>query len=711
MARKVQDYKTDVHNNWCPGCVLPETPIHTNPNLKPIEQIRVGDHVLGLDGHYHRVTEVYRHRHLGKMYRVKAKCFGETVLTPEHPVLIARRLHPKRHNERFELIWERADRIRKRDYVAYPIPSEIVDVERLPLPKKLPMDRRSTPLPEEVEVSGELLRLTGYYLAEGWIDTRSAVKGGIDAAVCFSFHIEEREYVEDLKEIIHRLFGLEAIVKEKPESHQVSIYVNSSRLARAFREWFGSGAANKRIPYFMMLLPLQKQWELLVGLWRGDGWVDSTRPRAHYKTISKTLCEQMKLLLLRQGIAPSIHTSKSSGIHQTSYAIYVMGKRDFPRLAEILGLPRRTLPSGKPPSTVFVKECLRDVTDADQLHRFVMVPVAQVDSFEYDGEVWNLEVEDVQCYVSGNAILHNCGDFGILNSIQMTLSQMELEPHRIALFSGIGCSAKTAHYVKVYGTHTLHGRVLPFAIGAKLANPELTVIAVGGDGDGLGIGAGHFVNAGRRNVDLTYVLYNNGVYGLTKGQASPTLKLGVQTKSLPQPNVNQGINPLLLALSAGYTFIARGYAFDIPHLIRLIQQGIEHKGSAFIDVLQPCPTYNDINTKDWYGGLDRLNEQGKPIPRVYKLEEQGFNPVVRPGMSDEQIQDKLAGVVERALEWGDRIPIGIFWKNEATSTYEERISQRIPFYRETPPAKRMVHDGSHRPTADVTAFFEELRVT
>ncbi|OGF53088.1 MAG: 2-oxoacid:ferredoxin oxidoreductase subunit beta [Candidatus Fraserbacteria bacterium RBG_16_55_9] len=321
-----------------------------------------------------------------------------------------------------------------------------------------------------------------------------------------------------------------------------------------------------------------------------------------------------------------------------------------------------------------------------------------------------LKVQDYKTDVHNNWC-PGCGDFGILNSIQMTLAQMGLEPHRVALFSGIGCAAKTAHYVKVYGTHTLHGRVLTFATGAKLANPDLTVIAVGGDGDGLGIGAGHFVNAGRRNVDFTYVLYNNGVYGLTKGQASPTLKLGVQTKSLPQPNVNQGINPQLLALSAGYTFIARGYAFDIPHLVRLIQQGIEHKGSAFIDVLQPCPTYNDINTRDWYGGLDRLNEQGKAIPRVYKLEDQGYDPVIRPGMGQEESQGKLSQFVEKALEWGDRIPIGVFLKNEATSTYEERIAQRIPFYRETPPAKRPICDSGQHPTADLTSFFEELQVT
>ena len=131
-----------------------------------------------------------------------------------------------------------------------------------------------------------------------------------------------------------------------------------------------------------------------------------------------------------------------------------------------------------------------------------------------------------------------CGDFGIVNSIQMALAEMGLPRHKTALFTGIGCSGKTSHFVNVYGVHTLHGRVLTFAQGAKLANPHLTVLAAGGDGDGLGIGAGHFVAAGRRNVDITYIIFNNGVYGLTKGQASPTLKLGEKTKSKSKLCVN-----------------------------------------------------------------------------------------------------------------------------------------------------------------------------
>jgi len=148
-----------------------------------------------------------------------------------------------------------------------------------------------------------------------------------------------------------------------------------------------------------------------------------------------------------------------------------------------------------------------------------------------------------------------CGDFGILSALQLALVDLQLAPSKVVIFSGIGCHAKTPHFVNAYGIHTLHGRTLPFAIGAKLAQPGLEVIAVMGDGDGLGIGAGHFVNTGRRNIDITVLIHDNGVYGLTKGQASPTLKLGLRTKSLPKPNINEGVNPIALALAAGYTFI------------------------------------------------------------------------------------------------------------------------------------------------------------
>src|SRR2546427_7689925 len=189
-----------------------------------------------------------------------------------------------------------------------------------------------------------------------------------------------------------------------------------------------------------------------------------------------------------------------------------------------------------------------------------------------------------------------CGDFGILRSIQMTFAEMQLAPSNTAIVSGIGCSAKTVPYVKSYGVQTLHGRPLPFATGLKLANPSLDVVVCGGDGDGLGIGAAHFVNSGRRNVDMLYIIFDNGVYGLTKGQASPTLRLGVRTKSMPAPNVNEGVNPLWLALAAGAAGGGRGDSHDIKHLVSPIRHGIEHKGDAFLYRPPPLPAHNNSHT-------------------------------------------------------------------------------------------------------------------
>jgi 2-oxoglutarate ferredoxin oxidoreductase subunit beta len=301
-----------------------------------------------------------------------------------------------------------------------------------------------------------------------------------------------------------------------------------------------------------------------------------------------------------------------------------------------------------------------------------------------------------------------CGDYGIMNGLQMAFAELNLEPHQIVLVSGIGCSGKEAHNVKCYGVHTLHGRTLPFALGIKVANPNLEVVAIGGDGDGLGIGAGHFVNAGRRDVDMTYIIHNNGVYGLTKGQASPTLRRDVKTKALPRANINEAVNPIALAVISGYTFAARSYAYDVKHLKETIKQGIKHKGLAFIECLQPCPTYNDINTKDYYAGDDRKDASGKPQSRLYKLDEAGFDPVVRDWNEDFK---KKVSALEKAQEWGDRIPIGVFYKNELEPTFQERFSKRIPFYLSKPPAKQKLADENGNSYVNLDAFMDDLRTS
>ena len=300
------------------------------------------------------------------------------------------------------------------------------------------------------------------------------------------------------------------------------------------------------------------------------------------------------------------------------------------------------------------------------------------------------------------------GDFGIVNALQMALAEMGIERDKATIFSGIGCSGKTSHFINTYGVHTLHGRVLTFAQGGKLANPDMTVVAVGGDGDGLGIGAGHFVAAGRRNIDMTYIIFDNGVYGLTKGQASPTLKLGEKTKSLPTPNTNSNVNPIGLAVASGFTFVARGYSYDVRHLKDLIVKAVKHKGLSFLDVLQPCPTYNDVNTRDWYAGVDLAKESMDRHSRIYKLEDTQFDPTVNYA-GEVEVNEKLSQALIKSLEWGDKIPTGVFYQNELVSPFSTRLTDIIPNYLENPPAKQIISDAG-LPNTDISKILDSLNV-
>jgi 2-oxoglutarate/2-oxoacid ferredoxin oxidoreductase subunit beta len=299
-----------------------------------------------------------------------------------------------------------------------------------------------------------------------------------------------------------------------------------------------------------------------------------------------------------------------------------------------------------------------------------------------------------------------CGDFGILSALHQAIAGLGLQPHEVVTVGGIGCSGKAQYYVNTYGVHSLHGRALPCATGIKLANHTLTVIVMAGDGDALAIGAGHFVNAGRRNVDLTYIVFNNGVYGLTKGQAAPTLPLGLQTKSLPEPNIQGQVNALLLALTSGYTWIGRGYAYDVKRLADLIQQAIQHFGLSYLEVLQPCPTYNNLHTKEWYAGADRPDHQ----PRIYDVNEEGYDPLIPPDPDEDLVRAKMLAFLAKAQEWGDRIPTGVLLENRQVSSYEDRIDSLLPGYCALPPAKRQIADEAGCPTANLAAHLAELTV-
>ena len=232
-----------------------------------------------------------------------------------------------------------------------------------------------------------------------------------------------------------------------------------------------------------------------------------------------------------------------------------------------------------------------------------------------------------------------CGDFGVLSALFQACAQLQIQPHNLLVVSGIGCSSNLPGFIRSYGAHTLHGRLLPFATGAKLANQEMTIVGTGGDGDGYGIGLNHFIQAMRRNIDVTYIVMNNEIYGLTTGQVSPTSETGMKTKTSPHGNLEGMLNPLALALAAGCGFVARGFSGQMKPLVELYKAGIQHKGFALIDVFSPCVTFNKLNTYQYFK------------ERIYKLED------------DDHDTGSFHAAMDKALEWDPRIPIGLFYRN------------------------------------------------
>lgn len=223
-----------------------------------------------------------------------------------------------------------------------------------------------------------------------------------------------------------------------------------------------------------------------------------------------------------------------------------------------------------------------------------------------------------------------CGDFGVLAAMQKALVAVGADPATTAIVAGIGCSGKIGNYINSYNIHVTHGRALPAALGLKLANRDLMVLAAGGDGDAYAIGMGHFMHALRRNVNVTYVVMDNHIYGLTKGQTSPTSQEGFKTKTSPKGSLERPIHPLMLAVSAGATFVAQGFSSWQPQLATLIQKGIEHPGFSLINVISPCVTYNKVNTYDWYKqSLQNLdndpdyvpNDRTKALARLHETDE------------------------------------------------------------------------------------------
>jgi len=250
-----------------------------------------------------------------------------------------------------------------------------------------------------------------------------------------------------------------------------------------------------------------------------------------------------------------------------------------------------------------------------------------------------------------------CGDFSVQAAIQRAAANVGIEPHELAVVAGIGCSGRIAGYINSYGFHGIHGRALPIAQGLKMANRDLNVIASGGDGDGFAIGMAHTVHAIRRNIDVTYVVMDNQIYGLTKGQTSPRSAQGFITKSTPGGAIEPSLKPLEVALSAGATFVAQGFSTDIKELTALIEAGIQHKGFSFINVFSPCVTYNKINTYEWFkehltklADIEGYDSQNRELAMQTVMEKEGLvTGIIYQDLETKSYQEKVPGYSEQPL--------------------------------------------------------------
>ncbi len=266
-----------------------------------------------------------------------------------------------------------------------------------------------------------------------------------------------------------------------------------------------------------------------------------------------------------------------------------------------------------------------------------------------------------------------CGDWSVQAGIVKALQELGIEKDHVVIVSGIGCSSAMPHPFSTYGIHSLHGRLLPVAVGVKLANDDLTVIGTGGDGDGYGIGVGHLIHNARRNVDITYIVMDNEIYGLTTGQTSPTSLVGAKTKSTPFGSIENPENPIGIAIASGATYVARAFSGDPVHMSEMIKNAVLHKGFSLIDVFSPCVTFNNLNTYDWFR------------QRVYKLEQAGHDP--------SNIQKALEKSLEAEQTNWSKVPIGLFYKvDRPTYSALDMALQKGPLVNQPMPTKQQVID-------------------
>ncbi len=417
-------------------CLIPETKIHANDKMKKISEL-TDEHVLTHDGYYRKILQKFVRNHEGTIIRIKNN-FGSVSLTPEH-MLFALKI-PKRwkfnytkNRKKLKAAWYHATDIEKGDFAVYPIMKEVENKEKIKTNiKKLKWDHRSKEIPVEIIVDDDFLRLSGYFLSEGCIRDKIT-----QAYIAFAFNIKEHEYAKDVAAITKKIFSLDCKIKEIPERKTLMLSVYSAPLMRFFKNLFGKGAENKSIPHFMMVLPSEKQRSLISGLWRGDGYINLERknPRAGYSTISYQLVQQIKTLLLRQGIVPSVYTEEEKTVksvkHKKTYRIHVSDRDSLLKLANLLGKN----------ASMKIKSAKHFWVDENYFY----TPIRGIEELDYNGAVINLEVDESKSYTSDSFCIHNCGDVMWLY-IKVKPSGRDVMQAKItdAKFETFGCVAAIA---------------------------------------------------------------------------------------------------------------------------------------------------------------------------------------------------------------------------------------------------------------------------
>lgn len=406
-----------------PVCIIPESLVYTNPSVEAISGVEKGTRVLGHDGFFHNIENVHKRFYTGPVFDIDVHSLGNLVATPEHHILginTGRLTHKRRDYKKCLKDWYSSLELKKGDILLFPILKETHDKKFMDFDiEKSKYDFKSKELPKNILVNNDFLRLVGYYLAEGSVVTKPC-KGQL----VLTFGSHEKYYIDDVTEIVERIFGLKPS-KARVIHNSTNIIFSSARLARFFEKYFGKGAKNKNLPHWMLLLPFEKQKALLCGLWRGDGYVN--KKGGKFVTISRVLAHQIKVLLTRQKIIFSFLTIPEQGIHKENYCIYIKSREAKLAISNIVGsniaLPPR------------VKNTQKAWYDDDYFY----ATIDKINEVPYKGVVYNLEVEGSHSYVTEAATLHNCGDI-----MELYIKVDEKDVISDAKFKTFGCGAAIA---------------------------------------------------------------------------------------------------------------------------------------------------------------------------------------------------------------------------------------------------------------------------